>query len=280
VEKPPPPSMTSPGVAIHLDKVAVQVSGHSILSDITLDVAAGSQVAIVGPSGAGKSTLVGLLLGWHRPASGQVCVDDALLTAATLEHLRRVTVWVDPTIQIWNRSLLDNVRYGNAVSIDQPLGALLEQADLLKVIEKLPDGLQTFLGEGGGLVSGGEGQRVRLGRALLRPEARLVILDEPFRGLDREARRRLLARVRQVWQGATLLCITHDMSETLEFERVVVVEHGRVIEDNSPHTLAAQATSRYHALLAAEKEVRESLWVGTEWRRLHLENGQLVEGQS
>ena len=157
------------------------------------------------------------------------------------------------------------------------MGQVLEAADLQGVLEKLPDGLQTPLGEGGALVSGGEGQRVRFGRALLRPDVRLAILDEPFRGLDRERRRELLARARRRWRQATLLCITHDVGETRAFERVVVVEGGRIIEDGAPADLAAQLGSRYRALLDAEEAVREGLWSSGTWRRLWLEGGQLVE---
>src|SRR6185503_2177089 len=142
-------------------------------------------------------------------------------------------------IQLWNRSLLENLLYGAAdqSALRHPQAAI-EGADLRRVLEKLPDGLQTKLGEGGALLSGGEGQRVRLGRALLRDEARLVILDEPFRGLDRDQRRSLLRRARQVWRHATLLCITHDVSETLGFERVLVVEGGKIVEDATPRLLA------------------------------------------
>jgi ATP-binding cassette subfamily B protein len=88
-------------------------------------------------------------------------------------------------------------------------------------------------------VSGGEGQRVRLGRALARRGVRLVILDEPFRGLDRAQRRVLLQRARQEWRAATLLCITHDVQSTQAFDRVLVVEGGRIIEDDDPARLAA-----------------------------------------
>ncbi len=111
------------------------------------------------------------------------------------------------------------------------LAAALDQADLLDVLARLPDGLQTSLGDGGGLLSGGEGQRVRFGRALHRGDIRLAILDEPFRGLDREQRQRLLGQAREYWRGATLLCITHDLSETLSFDRVLVIDGGRIVED-------------------------------------------------
>ena len=86
---------------------------------------------------------------------------------------------------------------------------------LRTVLESLPSGLQTELGENGGLVSGGEGQRVRLGRAFLHRDARLVLLDEPFRGLDRDKRSELLSRARRLWNNSTLLCVTHDLAETL-----------------------------------------------------------------
>ena len=148
-------------------------------------------------------------------------------------------------------------------------------ANLLEVVERLPEGMKTELGEGGGLVSGGEGQRVRLGRAFLRKDARLVILDEPFRGLDRAQRRQLLQQARQHWQDSTLICITHDVSETLSFPRVVVIEDGRIIEDGNPALLSQQTEARYHALLEAEEGVREGLWASGEWRRYNLEGGQL-----
>jgi ATP-binding cassette subfamily B protein len=274
----PPAPTAAKGVAITLQGVSVRAGGHTILADLDLSIQAGSHVAIVGPSGAGKSSLVGLLLGWHRAASGQVRVDGVPLDGQCLAQLRQETAWVDPTVQLWNRSLLENLSYGAHGDHAPPLAAILDQAELRGVLEKLPDGLQTVLGEGGGLVSGGEGQRVRLGRALLRPGVRLVILDEPFRGLDYEQRRVLLARARHLWQEATLLCITHDVGATQAFERVLVVEGGRLVEDGAPATLAALPRSRYAALLDAEVIVRERLWSGRTWRRLRLEAGRLVDG--
>jgi ATP-binding cassette subfamily B protein len=255
----------------------VRAAGHVILEEIDVEIAPGSQVAIVGPSGAGKSSLVGTLLGWHRPAVGSVLVDGEPLTGDRLEELRQATAWVDPAVQIWNRSLLDNLRYGATDSLALPIDQAIRQADLVAVLRKLPEGLQTPLGEGGGLVSGGEGQRVRFARALLRPGVRLALLDEPFRGLDREQRRALLARARRLWQGATLLCVTHDVGETLDFERVLVIENGRVVEDGPPADLAAQPDSRYSALLAAEHDVRQGLWGSAVWRRLIMERGRLAE---
>jgi len=199
------PSASSQGVAIALEGVSVRAAGHTILTDLDLTLAPGSHVAIVGPSGAGKSSLVGLLLGWHRPATGRVLVEGRPLDDQHLAWVRQITAWVDPAIQLWNRALLDNLCYGTLDMPASQVAQALVQADLRGMLEHLPDGLQASLGEGGGLVSGGEGQRVRFGRALVRRGVRLVILDEPFRGLDRAQRRLLLQRARQVWRTATVL---------------------------------------------------------------------------
>ncbi len=274
------PAALPEGVAIAMRGVNVRAAGHTILTGINLQIEPGSHVAIVGPSGAGKSSLVGLLLGWHRPATGQVAVDETPLDGTCLEQLRRETAWVDPAIQLWNRTLIDNLRYGSPPHVPLPVGWAIEQADLRRVLEDLPDGLQTPLGESGGLVSGGEGQRVRLARALLRPDVRLVILDEPFRGLDHAQRRDLLNRARRLWHDVTLLCITHDVQETQSFERVLVIENGRIVEDDRPADLARRPDSRYRSLLAAEKAVHQDLWSNHVWRRLHLENGRLLERSS
>ncbi|MCE7984897.1 MAG: ABC transporter ATP-binding protein [Caldilinea sp. CFX5] len=262
------------GIEIVLQGVQVEAAEQVILQKTDLTIAAGSQIGIVGPSGAGKSTLVGLLLGWHYPATGQVLLDGESLDYARLQQLRNEVAWVDPTIQLWNRSFLYNLRYGGG---QMPLNWIIEQADLRSVLERLPDGMQTRLGGEGRLISGGEGQRTRFGRGLQRQDARLVILDEPFRGLDREKRRLLLTRAREYWPTATLICVTHDVGQTQSFERVLVVENGRIIEDDTPAALLARPVSRYKALLDAEDAVREKLWANEAWRRLWLENGQVRE---
>ncbi len=266
----------SQAASISLEDVWVQAGGHIILKEVTLDIQPGEHIAIVGPSGAGKSSLVGLLLGWNRPSQGRIFVDEQALDGKRIQALRRGTAWVDPAVQLWNRSLYDNLRYGMEQSNGQPIGGVIQDADLFGVLERMPDGLKTSLGEGGGLVSGGEGQRVRLGRAMLRSGARLAILDEPFRGLDREKRRSLLVKARQHWEAATLLCITHDVSETLNFPRVLVIEEGRIIEDGTPQDLAAQSGTRYQQLLEAEEQVRQGLWASADWQRLWIDDGRLA----
>ncbi len=258
---------------VEIRGVTVRVSGHTILEEVSLRVEPGSHVAIVGPSGGGKSSLVGVLLGWLQPSEGEVLVDGAALHC---EQLRRVTAWVDPAVQLWNRSLLANLSYGSHPAA-AGIGGVIDSVLLRNVLENLPNGLQTPLGEGGGLVSGGEGQRVRLGRAMLREGARLVILDEPFRGLDREKRCELLARAREFWRGCTLICITHDIGETKAFSRVAVIEGGRVAEDGTPAELLCNPDSRYAQLLAAEEDTHGNLWAASFWRRVRVHSGRIVE---
>ena len=265
------------GVAVAWKNVAVVAGGHQILRGIDLEIPAGSHVAIVGVSGAGKSSLVGLLLGWHRAVAGVVSVDGEPMTPEALASLRRQTAWVDPEVQIWNRSLLRNLTYGVDEGRAQEIGTVIDQAELVGVMEKLTDGLQAELGEGGGLVSGGEGQRVRFGRGLFRKGVRLAVLDEPFRGLARSQRTQLLERARRHWNDATLLCITHDVGETRRFPRVVVIEEGRVVEDGAPEELAAR-NGAYHRMLQAEEEVFHQIWGDAGWRRLSIRNGSIVEG--
>jgi ABC-type bacteriocin/lantibiotic exporter with double-glycine peptidase domain len=272
-----PVEMGSGPVAIAFENVSVTVSGHSVLHDIDLAVEAGSHVAIVGPSGAGKSSLAGLLLGWYRPAAGRILIDGVELDEKLVEALRPQIAWVDPAVQLWNRPMLHNLRYGSHSDASVDIGNAIEATGLRRVIENLPEGLEAPLGEGGGLVSGGEGQRVRFARALLRPGVRLAILDEPFRGLDSSERHRLLQVARETWRDATLVWISHDIDETMGFDRVLVLEDGRVVEDGNPRELIDNPDSRLNVMHLAERAVRDGLWSSAEWRRVRLQDGVLIQ---
>jgi len=273
----PPPGQSE--VHLRLRDVSVRASGHTILDGVNLDIAEGCHVAIVGPSGAGKSSLVGLLLGWHRPSAGEIFVDGLPLRGEHRQSVRRQTAWIDPAVHLWNRSLLANLEYGSDAARRGEMADVLEGADLLELVERLPRGLQTELGEGGTLVAGGEGQRVRLGRAMLRPDSRLVILDEAFRGLSRESRRALVSRTRARWKHATFLCVTHDVRETRDFDRVLVIEEGRVREDGAPEELFARPESRYRTMFDAEERVQNTQWSADTWRRISIQGGHLTDGE-
>jgi len=180
---------------------------------------------------------------------------------------------VRPTGEIF---FLEVNEMGAFLWIEERLPEALSTADLLDVLSRLPDGLQSELGEGGVRMSGGQGQRVRLGRALLRRAPRLVLLDEPFRGLERDRRQALLRRSRAHWQGSTLLLVSHDVEDTTELDRVVVVEGGRIVEVGCPKALALDPHSRYSQKMAEARDLREACWQAAAWRRLSVAQGKLI----
>ena len=274
----PPSPRSRTGAAVKCESLSVMAGGQVILDRIELDLPGGTHVALLGASGAGKSTLAGLLLGLHAPTGGHLSIDGAPLTGEQLKTLRQETAWIDPQTWLWNESLLANLIYGARGSVATSAFVAAEAAadvGLDSLIDRLPHGMQTMLGENGGLVSGGEGQRVRLGRAWLKTEARLVVLDEPFRGLDRLLRRELLQLARRRWKRATLIFATHDVEETLNFDRVILLARGQIAEQGPPQSLAASSGSRYAALLAGARAAGADLERVARWRRFQLVDGDL-----
>ncbi len=263
------------GVAIEMRNMTVVLGGHVVLDDLNLRISPGEHVAVVGRSGSGKSTLVGMLLGWHSAPGETLWVDGVCLGKQDISRLRDRTAWIDPAAQIWNRPLLDNLVYGAAEDDALDIAAVLETAQLHAVLQDLEDGLQTQMGESGGRLSGGEAQRLRIGRALLRRDARLVVLDEPFRGLEREQRQAFLLRVRAWWPEATLLFVSHDISDAMGFDRVLVMDQGQIVEEGVPRDLATDVDSRFGLLFRGEREVNSGVWGATTWKRLRLEKGRL-----
>jgi len=265
------------GLSLRLEDVEVRAGSRALLDGIDLELAPGEHVAIVGPSGAGKSTLLALLLGFQPPSRGRIYVDGDELDDGALRRLRREFAWVDPAVGMWNTTVLDNLTYGATSATPRRVAEVLEASALRDVVARLPFGLQTSVGAGGTILSGGEGQRLRFGRALMRSDARLVLLDEPFRGLELSLQRQLLERARARWHRATLLCVTHDIASALRFDRVLVVEHGRIVEDGRPRSLAADARSRLRTLLDVDHRLRHGAWSDIKWRRVVLERGRMAE---
>jgi ATP-binding cassette subfamily B protein len=267
------------GVALELDGVSLDLGGHPVLREVELALAPGEHVALVGRSGAGKSTLIALLLGLSRPSAGEIRADGVPLAGERLAALRKACAWVDPAVQLFHRSAFENLVFGLDGTDERALAAALADAELRELAGALPAGLATKLGESGTFLSGGEGQRVRLARAFLRPGVRLALLDEPFRGLERAARARLLARARERWRAATLVAATHDLADTLAFDRVVVLDGGRVVETGQPAVLAAGRT-RYAELLRAERELAAEGWGAADWQRWRVGGGRVAVAES
>ncbi len=268
---PAPGRARAAGVAVRCDDVTVHAAGREILHGIELRLEPGASLALVGPSGAGKSTLLGLLLGRHRASSGRLEVDGRELDGRETALLRRATAWIDPEARLWDRSLLGNLLYGAEAGATRPLAEVVAAAGLAHWLAGFRDGLQTAAGEGGTLLSGAEGGAVRLGRAMVREGVRLVLIDEALRGLDRSLRRTLLARLRSWWPGATLIAVTHELDELDLFDRVAVLDEGRLVEQGTMDELVSQPGSRLAAMRAATDEATVAAWRG-----LELDQGRLV----
>jgi ATP-binding cassette subfamily B protein len=267
--------------AIRLDDVTLAVGGLTILDHVSLEIPAGAKVALVGRSGAGKTSLVGLILGWHRATGGRLLIDEKPADPALDAAVRRAAVWVDPAVHVFNRGLEANIAYGVTEAAARPSAEVLDDALLADLVARLP--ADATLGESGRLLSGGESQRVRFARAMKKRDPKLVVLDEPFRGLERERRLKLLERAKKLWKDATFLCAVHDMEIAAAFDRVILIEDGKVIEDGAPAELAARPGSRFAARLEAERKTRAELLAGTTWRRLVVDGGRVrwapAEGQ-
>ena len=262
------------GVEIVFDGATVRATAREVLTATTLRIAPGEHVALVGTSGAGKSTLMTLALGLADPSEGRVTVDGRPLDGGGATALWPHVAWVEPQVRIWNRDLAGNIAPG---AVRPRVDALVRAAELDGVAARVAD---QPLGADGGLLSGGEGQRVRLARALAREGVRLAVLDEPLRGLDRGQRRRLLATARARWRDATLLCATHDVGEALGFDRILVLADGRVVADGTPEELLAAPDAPLRAMLEAEAALRDELDAGRGWRRLRVSDGALREEEA
>lgn len=264
---------TQGGVALSFCGAGLRIGRTSLIEPFDAEIAPGTHVAVVGASGAGKSSLLGLVLGWNRPSVGSILV-NGVPQPRPAHRLTDAIAWIDPQVQLWNRSLHDNLLFGNEADLDT-LAQVIDVCGLRPVVDALPAGLGTPLGEDGRALSQGEAQRVRVARAMLRRHASLVLLDEPFRGLDRRTRRNMMHLVREWWPHATLLAVTHDLTDTRAFDEVWVFAHGALVERGSPGSLEADSGSRYAQMLADERRVRRFLDDDPGWTRWTMEEGSV-----
>ena len=262
------------GMHIKCKNAYFSVEGEPILDGINIDIKPGAHLAIVGASGAGKSTFVSSLLGFAKLDSGEMTVDDKPLSPQVIADVRKHSTWLDPQVYLFKASIIENITYGNVQS--GHMGAVLDDANLWPLIEGLPDSIHTDCGEAGSQLSGGEGQRIRLARALNKPNVNLALLDEPFRGLDKPTRQQLMKTVRSKFKDITLICVIHDVSEALQFDQVAVLEDGHIVEQGSPDELLQQNGSLVR-LLNHETSVASQWLNNPKWRRVSVKDGHIIE---
>ena len=208
------------------------------LADFSLTVEPGETVAIVGPSGAGKSTVFQLAERFYDPQAGRVKLDGVPLTAADPVAVRTRFAFVPQDGVLFAASARDNLRYGAWEADDAAIWDAAEAANAAGFLRDLPDGLDTYLGEGGARLSGGQRQRVAIARALLR-DAPILLLDEATSALDAESERLVQAALEALMQDRTTLVIAHRLATVRQADRIVVLEDGRIAEQGSHATLSA-----------------------------------------
>jgi ATP-binding cassette subfamily B protein len=212
---------------------------QAALNDFSLTVKPGQTVALVGPSGAGKSTVFQLLLRFYDPASGRIVLDGVATRDLTLHDLRQRIGIVPQDAVIFSSSALENIRYGKPDATDVEVKAAAQAAFAHEFISTLPEGYDTFLGERGVRLSGGQRQRIAIARAMLKNPP-LLLLDEATSALDAESERMVQAALESAMQGRTTLVIAHRLATVQKADLIVVLDHGRLVEQGTHTELVAR----------------------------------------
>ncbi|HPW83634.1 MAG TPA: ABC transporter transmembrane domain-containing protein [Rhodoferax sp.] len=212
---------------------------QAALQDFSLDVHPGQTVAIVGPSGAGKSTVFQLLLRYYDPQSGQIVLDGVGTRAMALDALRQRVGIVPQDAVIFSSTALENIRYGKPEATDAEVHAAAHAAFAHEFIQDLPEGYNTFLGERGVRLSGGQRQRIAIARAMLKNPP-LLLLDEATSALDAESERMVQAALESAMRDRTTLVIAHRLATVQKADLIVVLDHGRLVEQGTHAELVAR----------------------------------------
>jgi ATP-binding cassette subfamily B protein len=221
---------------------------QAALSDFTLRVAAGETVALVGPSGAGKSTVFQLLLRFYDPASGSILLDGVPTRDIALQALRQRIGIVPQDAVIFSSSAINNIRYGQPDASDEEVRLAAKAAFADEFIRNLPHGYDTYLGERGVRLSGGQRQRIAIARAILKNPP-LLLLDEATSALDAESERVVQAALESAMRDRSTLVIAHRLATVQKADRIVVIDHGRIVEQGKHEALVA--ANGIYARLAA-----------------------------
>ncbi len=220
------------------------------LDNFSLKVSPGETVAVVGPSGAGKSTLFQLAQRFYDPEAGTVRIDGVALTSADPAEFRQRMALVPQDTVLFAASARDNLRYGNWLAGDEAIWAAAEQANAAEFLRTLPEGLDTYLGEGGARLSGGQRQRIAIARALLR-DAPILLLDEATSALDAESERLVQDALERLMEGRTTIVIAHRLATVRKADRIIVMDDGRIVEQGT-HAELSKAGGLYERLASLQ----------------------------
>jgi ATP-binding cassette subfamily B protein len=225
---------------IVFEDLTFQYSGRDpLFQGLNFTLESGKTTGVVGSTGAGKTSLVRLLLRFAEPTEGRVMWCRAPLDNWNLHALRSSIALVDQHITLFPTSILENIRYGNPLASDDAVVKAAEIAEAAEFVQELPDGWETMVGEGGHRLSGGQRQRVAIARAVLK-DAPFLILDEATSAVDNETEAALQRSIRRISKNRTTLVIAHRLSTVRHADRILVMDHGEIIEDGTHDALVAR----------------------------------------
>jgi ATP-binding cassette subfamily B protein len=238
------------GAAIVFNKVSFRYPGGvKVFDKFSLRLNAGQRVGLVGQSGGGKSTIFTLLQRFYDVNQGHIAIDGQNITRVTQESLRAAISVVPQDISLFHRSIMENIRYGRPTATDAEVlrAAIAARCDF---VETLPDGLATQVGDRGVKLSGGQRQRIAIARAFLK-DAPILLLDEATAALDSESEEAIREALGRLMRGRTVIAIAHRLATLRNFDRVIMLQGGKIIEDGPPDRLM-QGTGPYQELVARE----------------------------
>ena len=212
---------------------------HPALTDFNLKVAPGEVVALVGPSGAGKSTVANLLPRFYDVTGGSLTIDGIDVRDVTFSSLRQQIGLVPQETMLFNATVRENILYGRLDATDEELDAAATAAPAHEIIKELPGGYEALVGDRGSSLSGGQRQRIAIARAILK-NPRILILDEATSALDTESEKIVQAALDRLMEGRTAVVIAHRLSTVRNADNIVVIDHGRIVEEGSHEELLAK----------------------------------------
>ena len=233
------------GAAINFCSLFYHYKGsHPLFADFNLTIGSREKVGLVGHSGSGKSSLIKLLSRYYDLQGGQIEIDGQDIALVSQDSLRRQIALIPQDPSLFNRSIIENIRYGRPGASDEEVFAAARKAYIHDFIVKLPEGYSSKVGERGVMLSGGERQRIAIARAILK-DAPILVLDEATSALDSESEKFIQESLKELMQNKTVIAIAHRLSTLKEMDRIVVMENGKIIEEGSHKALLRRRGAYY-----------------------------------
>lgn len=243
-------------VDLHIDKLSFcypEQPDNAVLDNITISIKKGEKVGIVGHSGAGKSTLIGLLLGFYAPSGGKILVNGLDAGEKDPSFIRAVSAYVPQDTSMFNRTVRENILYARPKASEKEVLRAIKLAHADDFIAKLPQGLDTLVGERGVKLSGGQRQRIAIARAILK-DAPLLLLDEATSALDSVSEQAIQKALHELMKGRTAVVIAHRLSTLKHLDKIVVIEKGVVVESGAHDELLQITNGMYADLWRRQKD--------------------------